>query len=85
MTDKPNDRSSLPDQPSPSERRLFRYHSTTPNQLPPGPGRVYDRRHFARMAGGDGFVLLVLLGIVLFWFAVELGCLPDFFGWHSLK
>ncbi|MCB9876353.1 MAG: hypothetical protein H6835_02035 [Planctomycetes bacterium] len=80
-----NERSSLPNRPDASERRLFRHHSTLPDRLPPGPGRRYDRRHFARMASGDGFVLLVLGGFVLFWFGVDLGILPDVFGWHSVR
>ena len=85
MSDDPRDRSNLPNRPDATERPLFRHHSTTPRSLPPGPGRRYDRRHFARMASGDGLVLLLLLACVLFWFGVDLGILPDVFGWHSVR
>jgi len=71
------------ERPSVSERPLFRHHQSTPNRLPPGPGRRVDRRHFSRMASGDTFVMMLLVGSILFWFAVELGLCPDVFGWHK--
>jgi hypothetical protein len=28
-------------------------------------------------------IMLVVLAVALFWFGVELGCVPDVFGWHA--
>ena len=71
-----------PDRLRANERPIFRHHATTPSRLPPGPSRRFDRRHFGRMASGEGFVMLLLIGCILFWFAIELGICPDVFGWH---
>jgi len=75
--------SKPPERASVSERPIFRHHQSTPNRLPPGPGRRVDRRHLSRMASGEAFVMMLLALVILFWFAVELGFCPDVFGWHQ--
>jgi len=47
----------------------------------PGPGRRYDRRHFARMASGEAIVMFTMAALVLVWLLTDLGVIPDFFGW----
>tara|TARA_R110002072_G_scaffold241027_11_gene399738 strand:+ start:12497 stop:12751 length:255 start_codon:yes stop_codon:yes gene_type:complete len=63
---------------------IFKHHRTTPNRLTPGPGRRYDRRHFRRIASGDTIMMTIMVAVILFWFAVELGICPDVFGWHKM-
>jgi hypothetical protein len=80
---KNDSRSKLPNRPDASERPVFPRWKVADGRLPPGPGRRFDRRHFARMES-SGIVLMTIICVVaVYWFFVELGMWPDWFGWHS--
>jgi hypothetical protein len=79
-----NDRSKLPNQPSPVEQPPFRHLKTVPDSLPHGPGRHYDKAHFELQEHIGAIVMWTLVGVVVFWVGVDLGFLPDVFGWHDM-
>ena len=62
---------------------MFPRYKVAGGRLPPGPGRRYDRRHFARMESSGAILMWGLVLIALLWLAIDLGLLPDMFGWHE--
>jgi len=83
MTTKTNTRAALPNRPDASEKPIFRHHPSTPVQLPPGPGRRYDERHFKRLGRESNIVLFVLAVLVLSFVLTGLNIIPDIFGWNA--
>lgn len=60
-------------------RPLFKHHRVDARHPMPGPGRRYDRRHFARMASGEAIVFFVMVALIVAWFLIDLGVLPNVF------
>jgi hypothetical protein len=76
------DRTRLPNRPNASERPVFRYQQPVSNNLPPGPGRRFDRRHWARSESSGWILMLSIVAVGVFWVGVDIGLFPDVFRWY---
>jgi hypothetical protein len=73
------DPTSPPHDPSVQQpaNRTLRAHGYN---LPPGPGRRMDIRHWARMEGTGLLVMLVLLAVIVWFVGTDIGLWRDLFG-----